>query len=130
MTNGAKFSPYFHCSVPRNTGSPGNIPGPPHLQAPPLAEYSKMPELNRQFQDFLPGCWWGERWGSSWVILEPPILLQHSGILCHRGAGGRDSLRIILGLLAPALWDNSKLLYHAKVIWYCTWHHWACTLKC
>ena len=81
--------------------------------------------------------------GSPRIILGLPVLLRHTGIichrvtgrvvgpglpvllwrtgidvLCHRGARGEGSPRIIPGLL--------ELLCHARDTWYCTGHYWIC----
>ena len=48
MSNGAMFSPYFHCY----TVSPGIILGLPHPPSTPVAEYPGTPELHRQSWDY------------------------------------------------------------------------------
>ena len=48
--------------------------------------------------------------GSPGIILGLPVLLWHTGILCHRGAGGEGSPGIILGL--PVLFRHTGILSH------------------
>ena len=48
--------------------------------------------------------------GSPGIILGLPVLLRHTGILCHKDAGEKGGPRIILGL--PVLLQRSGMLRH------------------
>ena len=118
MSNGAKFSPYLHYSVPRNTGSPGNITGLPYLQAPPLWQSIPKHGSNTSSPGNIPGLpspiaplWQSipvrrSNTGSPGIILELP---SSPALLCRLSCGNEKWIYINSVGIVQALYTCTQV---------------------